>query len=349
MMADLSEANMPDLVGGVRETLRAVEKWTGTQLPRGSLCVLPGLVKRVWNGFLICETRWRGIDKSTRVVVMRRDFERCIRRNVPVGIGGPPAEQNVYDWGIEGSRSWFDFMEEKLPYLANSGYRGYEHDVEEIMSEMIVSGGWNIVRDVMEEMAQGRELRGVAQFGTSRLIEHSDFLNRHLCTARTEVENYLMIYRELCEYYAKDMKVPYCLLQWTKTKKRFKYKELKEGPRATNSRIEWVVSVRPSLVSGYDGQVRNALAHEDRYVDDDQRVVLLQSREGEIRLTYDQLVTKTRELSAFVWVMRFAFALWARVCWRQLQAMLEEGGAGWVWPVSVESHPDRGSVLYRRT
>lgn len=194
-----------------------------------------------------------------------------------------------------------------LHYLKDTKYRAYLQGLEKLMErlrqEHKINKSWEVVNDFKDS----KDFYLMLQATLQRVIKYYEFLARDFAKIeKKQVDRYLEIYLELSGLYEKFIALIAVLVQLLQTNSSPKYEVArKRGLYSNTDSIEksgWRI-----FVSGFNRNMRNAIAHKTCKVDILKDTVEFIDRNKTFILTFREVQKETRELSAILLILPHIF------------------------------------------
>ena len=190
-----------------------------------------------------------------------------------------------------------------LHYLKDTEYRAYLQGLEKLMSEIKqehkINKSWEVLNDFKDSKDFYLTLQAILQ----RVIKGYEFLTRDFSKIeKKQLDRYLQIYLELSGLYEKFISLIAVLVQLLRTNSSPKYEVARK--RGLYSNIDSIEKTDWSIfVSGFNRNMRNAIAHRTCKVDILKETVEFIDRNKTFRLTFREVQKETRELSALLLIL----------------------------------------------
>jgi hypothetical protein len=192
----------------------------------------------------------------------------------------------------------FDF-----DYLEGTRYEAYlqglESLIEEIKKEHKISQSWK----VLDEFWHSNDAYLILQTTLQKLIKYYEFLEKDFPKIeKKHIDKYLEIYSELSGVYEKLISLISVLIRLLETNESPKYEAAREKQLSHNSlyveKSGWKI-----FVSGFNRNMRNAIAHRTCKIDVIKETVEFTDRKKTFTLTFRDVQKETRELSSLLLIL----------------------------------------------
>lgn len=198
--------------------------------------------------------------------------------------------------------SRFDF-----DYLKDTKYTSYLQGLEKLMDKIKEKHKINPSWEALNEFKHSKDFYLLLQATLQRLIKYYEFLERDFSKIeKKQLDKYLEIYWELSGQYEKFISLIVALVQLLQTNANHKYGAARKRSLSLNIRLiensGWKI-----FVSGFNRNIRNAIAHKTCKVDILKETVECIDRDKTIILTFREVQKETRELSALLLILPHVF------------------------------------------
>jgi hypothetical protein len=193
------------------------------------------------------------------------------------------------------------------PYLKGTRYSEYLQELERLMDALKRGNRIDKTWGVLTEFRGSKDFFLLLQATLQRLIEYYHFLEEDLSPIeKKQVDRYMDIYAELAGHYEKFIALMATLIQLLETNANPKYAVSRSRRLSQNMRyVEnsgWGV-----FLSGFNRNMRNAIAHKTFSVNVVNQTVEFIDRKKVSLLTYSEVQKETRELSALLLMLLHVF------------------------------------------
>lgn len=190
-----------------------------------------------------------------------------------------------------------------LHYLKDTEYRAYLQGLEKLMSEIKQEHKINKSWEVLNDFKDSKDFYLTLQATLQRVIKGYEFLTRDFSKIeKKQLDRYLQIYLELSGLYEKFISLIAALIQLLRTNSNPKYEVARK--RGLYSNIDSIEKTDWSIfVSGFNRNMRNAIAHRTCKVDILKETVEFIDRNKTFKLTFREVQKETRELSALLLIL----------------------------------------------
>ena len=198
--------------------------------------------------------------------------------------------------------SRFDF-----PYLRETKYFEYVQSLEMFVKKLKEENKMGKSWDVLNEFKDSKDAYTLLQTTFQRLIKYYKFLAQDFSVIKKkQLDKYLEIYDELSGQYEKFISLVVVLIEVLSTNAVPKYEDVRKRRLYENIRFTekhgWKI-----FVSGFNRNIRNAIAHKTYKVDIVRRTVDFYDVNKATTLTFADVQRETRELSALLLVLPHVF------------------------------------------
>lgn len=192
-------------------------------------------------------------------------------------------------------------------YLKDTKYSAYLQGLEKLTGklkkEKKISESW----EVLNQFGNSKDFYLLLQATLQRVIKHYKFLRRNFPKiAKKQVDKCLEVYDELSGHYEKFISLIAALIRLSKMNADYRYETARKKGSYQNIRfIEksgWKI-----FVSGYNRNIRNAIAHKTCKVDIIKETVEFIDRNKVSVLSFKEVQKATRELSAILLILPHVF------------------------------------------
>lgn len=204
----------------------------------------------------------------------------------------------------------FQFCDELLksfrfdcPYLRDTNYveylKGLEELINKLQKEQKIGKAWQ----VLNEFKNSTDFFPLLQATLQRLIKHYQFLEKDFSEIKKrQIDRYLEIYEEIAGHYEKLISLLAALIKLSLKKTDYSYYA------ARKRGLSWNVSYVENsgwgiFTSGYNRNIRNAIAHKTWQLDIMKQKVDFIDRNETVTLTFKDVQKETRELAALILVL----------------------------------------------
>ena len=192
-------------------------------------------------------------------------------------------------------------------YLKDTKYTEYQQGLEKLMGELKKEHKIGKSWEVLNEFKNAEDFYLLLQATLQRVIKHYEFLRRNFPKiAKKQVDKYLEVYDELSGHYEKFISLIAALIRLSKINVDYRYETARKKGSSQNIRFigksNWKI-----FVSGYNRNIRNAIAHKTCKVDIIKETVEFIDRDKTATLTFKEVQKETRELSALLLILPHVF------------------------------------------
>jgi len=189
------------------------------------------------------------------------------------------------------------------PYLKSTRYNEYLQTLEKLMGALKrrnkISKSW----EILTEFRSSKDFFLLLQATLQRLIKHYHYLEEDFSQIeKKQVDKYLEIYGELAGHYEKFIALMASLIQLLETNANPKY-EVARGRELSQNMLIVERSGWGIFVSGFNRNIRNAIAHKTFSVNVVNQTVEFIDRKNVSTLVYTEVQKETRELSALLLIL----------------------------------------------
>ena len=186
------------------------------------------------------------------------------------------------------------------PYLRDTEYTEYLQSLERLMTELKrgqkISKSW----EVLEEFKNSKDFYPLLQATIQRLIKHYEFLARDSPKiVKKQIDRYLEIYGELSGHYEKFISLLVALIKLLREYADHSYEAARKCSLSQNvhfvERSGWGI-----FTSGYNRNMRNAIAHKTLRIGIIEEEVGFIDRYSTVTMDFKSVQKETRELAALL-------------------------------------------------
>jgi len=194
-------------------------------------------------------------------------------------------------------------------YLKDTKYSKRLEGMEKLANELQEAGKIGKSWEVLNEFKDSKDFYLLLQATLQRILKHYEFLAQDFSEIRKkQVDKYLEIYDELSGVYEKFIALLFALIQLSRTEAIYRYESARKRSLSSNiffiKENGWEI-----LVSGFNRNIRNAIAHKTCNVDILQETVEFIDRDTTVVLTFKEAQKETRELGALLLILPHIFIL----------------------------------------
>lgn len=188
-------------------------------------------------------------------------------------------------------------------YLKGTRYIEYQQGLEQLMGELAREHKISKSCEVLIEFKNSEDSYLLLQATLQRVIKHYEFLRRNFPKiAKKQVDKYLEVYEELSGHYEKFISLIVTLIGLLRMNTGYRYEAARK--KGANRNIRFIEkSGWEIFVSGYNRNIRNAIAHKTCKVDIIKETVEFIDRNKTVTLTFKEVQKETRELSALLLIL----------------------------------------------
>lgn len=188
-------------------------------------------------------------------------------------------------------------------YLKNTKYAEYQQGLEKLMGKLTKEHKIGESWEVLNEFKNSEDFYLLLQATLQRVIKHYEFLRRNFPKiAKKQVDKYLEVYEELSGHYEKFVSLIAALIRLLRMNADYRYEAARK--KGANRNIRFIENSGWEIfVSGYNGNIRNAIAHKTCKVDIIKETVKFIDRDRAFTLTFNEVQKETRELSALLLIL----------------------------------------------
>ena len=188
-------------------------------------------------------------------------------------------------------------------YLKNTKYAEYQQGLEKLMGKLTKEHKIGESWEVLNEFKNSEDFYLLLQATLQRVIKHYEFLRRNFPKiAKKQVDKYLEVYEELSGHYEKFVSLIAALIRLLRMNADYRYEAARK--KGANRNIRFIENSGWKIfVSGYNGNIRNAIAHKTCKVDIIKETVKFIDRNKAFTLTFNEVQKETRELSALLLIL----------------------------------------------
>lgn len=217
-----------------------------------------------------------------------------------------PKDVHVIDYLFQACEELVDFRFD-FPYLKETKYLEYvqslERFVKKLKEEDKIGESWT----VLNEFKDSKDAYTLLQTTFQRLIKYYKFLTQDFSVIKKkQLDKYLEIYDGLSGQYEKFISLVVVLIEILSTNTVPKYEDVRKRRLYENIRFTerrgWKI-----FVSGFNRNIRNAIAHKTYKVDIIKGTVDFYDVNKATTLTFEDVQKETRELSALLLVLPHMF------------------------------------------
>lgn len=188
-------------------------------------------------------------------------------------------------------------------YLKKTHYMAYLQSIEKLIARLEREHKISEAQKVLHDFKSSRDFCPLLQATFQRIIKHYEFLARNFRRIRKkQLDKYLEIYTELSGVYEKFVSLIVVLILRSQTNNGQDYSSVRKRGLFRNlsyiDKSDWKL-----LGSGFNRNIRNALAHKTYNVDVVKEIVEFTDRDKTTTLAFHEIQKQTRELSALVLIL----------------------------------------------
>ena len=192
-------------------------------------------------------------------------------------------------------------------YLRDTEYKKYLQGLEMLLGELRKTHKTEKAWEALNEFLHSKDFYPLLQATLQRVIKHYEFLGRSFSKIeKRQLDKYMEIYEELSGIYEKFISLIVVLIQLLQIDNGYGYEVARRNGLFSNSQLVeksgWGI-----FVSGFDRNIRNALAHKTYKVDILKRTVEFVDMNKAFTLTFREVRKKTRELGTLLLILPHVF------------------------------------------
>jgi hypothetical protein len=188
-------------------------------------------------------------------------------------------------------------------FLKDTKYAEYLTSLEKLTNELQKSKKIGDSWKVLEEFRHSKDFYLLLQATFQKLIKYYEFLARDFRRIeKKQLDKYLEIYEELSGAYEKLISLIATLIQLLQTDANYKYEIARRNKLYANElfikKSGWAI-----FVSGFNRNIRNAIAHNTCKIDIIKKTAEFIDRNKTIILTFREVQKETKELGALLLIL----------------------------------------------
>lgn len=209
------------------------------------------------------------------------------------------------------------------PYLKDTRYNEYLQALERLMCALKRGNKIGKSWEILMEFRSSKDFFLLLQATLQRLIKDYHYLDEDFSPIeKKQVDKYLEIYGELAGHYEKFLSLIVTVIQLLETNANPKYEAVRSRGLPQNMRyVEnsgWGI-----FLSGFNRNIRNAIAHKTFSVNVVRQTVEFIDRKKVFTLGYSEIQKETRELSALLLILLHLFVSTLCLLLLSLREMLD--------------------------
>jgi len=245
------------------------------------------------------EYQQKGFEKSSFKDKFYLMTDTFMKLNIP----GIPTHVHAMDYLLQTSEELVRNFRFPWHYLVGTRYDDYLQALEQLMSELKKKNKINMSLEISTEFRASKDFYLLLQATLQKLIKYYEFLEKDFPQIeKKQVDMYLEIYEELSGHYEKFIALIAALIRLSETNVKPKYETARSRSISRNmlyvERSGWSI-----FVSGFNRNMRNAIAHKTLSVDIVKQAVELIDRKKILTMTFKEVQKETRELSSLLLVL----------------------------------------------